>query len=81
MAFDFDYYLIDEVMAVGDPKFKAKSQELMAQRLARSNVIIVSHSMAVIKRYCSMVVLVDKGNTVLYENLADGIQAYQRTAS
>jgi capsular polysaccharide transport system ATP-binding protein len=81
MAFDFDYYLIDEVMAVGDPLFKAKSQQLMTQRLARANVIMVSHSMTVIQRYCSVVVLVDKGNTVLYENLADGIQAYERTAS
>jgi capsular polysaccharide transport system ATP-binding protein len=81
MAFDFDYYLIDEVMAVGDPQFKAKSQQLMTQRLERANVIMVSHSMAVIRRYCSVVVVVDKGNTVLYENLADGIQAYQRTAS
>lgn len=26
MAFDFDYYLIDEVTAVGDPRFKTKSR-------------------------------------------------------
>jgi capsular polysaccharide transport system ATP-binding protein len=81
MAFDFDYYLIDEVMAVGDPQFKAKSQQVMSERLSRANVIMVSHSMTVIRQYCSMVVLVDKGNTVLYENLDDGIKAYQRTAS
>ena len=29
MAFDFDYYLIDEVMAVGDPQFRAKSKEVL----------------------------------------------------
>ena len=79
MAFDFDYYLIDELMAVGDPSFKAKSQQVMSARLAGANVIMVSHSMPLIQRYCSMVVLVDKGNTVLYENLAEGIKAYENT--
>src|SRR5690606_41740513 len=28
MAFDFDYYLIDEVMAVGDATFKRKSRKV-----------------------------------------------------
>jgi capsular polysaccharide transport system ATP-binding protein len=77
MAFDFDYYLIDELMAVGDPQFKAKSQQVMAARMERANVIIVSHSMQLIKNNCSVVVLVDRGHTVLYENVAEGIQAYQ----
>jgi len=77
MAFDFDYYLIDEVLAVGDPQFKAKSQAVMAERLANSNVIMVSHSMSVISKYCNVVVLVDQGNTVLYEDIRAGIAAYQ----
>jgi capsular polysaccharide transport system ATP-binding protein len=79
MAFDFDYYLIDELMAVGDPQFKAKSQQVMAARLERANVIMVSHNMKLIQQLCSMVVHVDRGNTVLYENVAEGIKAYQGT--
>jgi capsular polysaccharide transport system ATP-binding protein len=80
MAFDFDYYLIDELMAVGDPRFKAKSKRVLAQRMKHANVILVSHSMQMIRRNCSAVVLVDRGNTVLYENVADGINAYRSTA-
>jgi capsular polysaccharide transport system ATP-binding protein len=78
MAFDFDYYLIDEVMAVGDPQFRAKSQAVMSERLQKSKVIMVSHSMSVIKKYCNVVVLVDKGNTVLYDDVDAGIAAYQK---
>ena len=37
MAFDFDYYLIDEVMAVGDAQFKAKSKQVLTQRLKHAN--------------------------------------------
>jgi capsular polysaccharide transport system ATP-binding protein len=77
MAFDFDYYLIDEVMAVGDASFRRKSRSVMAARLAHANVILVSHSMADIARYCSTVVLVDGGKTVLYEDVKAGIAAYE----
>jgi capsular polysaccharide transport system ATP-binding protein len=78
MAFDFDYYLIDEVMAVGDPQFRAKSQAVMTERLRRAKVIISSHSVSVITKYCDIVVVVDQGNTVLYEDVRAGIAAYQK---
>lgn len=80
MAFDFDYYLIDEVMAVGDAQFKQRCKDLLKLRLAKSNVIIVSHAMDEIAKLCNMVVLVQDGQAVLYENAREGIQAYQKIA-
>jgi capsular polysaccharide transport system ATP-binding protein len=77
MAFDFDYYLIDEVTAVGDAQFRSKSQAVLEERLKRSKVIMVSHGMADIEKFCDVVVLVDGGNTVLYEDVKKGIEAYQ----
>lgn len=71
-------YLIDEVTAVGDPQFKSKSQAVMKERLTRSKVIMVSHAMSEIVKYCDVVVLVDRGNTVLYTDLKKGIAAYQQ---
>lgn len=77
MAFDFDYYLIDEVMAVGDANFKMKSQKALTDRLMKSNVILVSHAMSEITRLCNVVVLVQDGEALLYEDVKEGIQAYQ----
>ncbi len=77
MAFDFDYYLIDEVMAVGDAQFRQKSRAVMKERLKRSNVILTSHNMDDIRQYCNLVVVVDRGNTTLYDDVAAGIRAYQ----
>lgn len=77
MAFDFDYYLIDEVMAVGDAQFKRKSAAVLKERLRRSNLILTSHNMDDIRKYCNLVVLVDRGNTVLYEDVGAGIDAYR----
>jgi capsular polysaccharide transport system ATP-binding protein len=79
MAFDFDYYLIDEVMAVGDAQFKAKSQRMLRERLRRANVIMVSHSMATIRRTCDAVVLIDHGSATLYPEVNEGIRAYRGT--
>lgn len=78
MAFDFDYYLIDEVMAVGDAQFRNKCQALFRRRLESAQLILVSHIMNDIKQYCDVVVLVSRGRATLYEDVAAGIAAYQR---
>jgi capsular polysaccharide transport system ATP-binding protein len=77
MAFDFDYYLIDEVMAVGDAHFKAKSKAALLERLQSANVILTSHSMSDIRQFCNMVVHVDHGQVTVYEDIEAGIRAYQ----
>jgi len=79
-AFDFDYYLMDEIGAVGDARFKQKSRELMEERISRSNIILVSHAMPEIARLCNVVVLVNNGQAILYEDVDEGIRAYQETA-
>jgi len=80
-AFDFDYYLMDEIGAVGDARFKQKSRQLMEARIGESNVIMVSHSMAEIARLCNVVVLVNEGQAILYKDVEEGIRVYQETAN
>ena len=79
MAFDFDYYLIDEVMSVGDISFRAKSRKVFDERLKNSKMILVSHNMNFIRDLCDIVVHLDNGHATLYENVAEGIAAYRRT--
>ncbi|MBV7486193.1 ABC transporter ATP-binding protein [Bordetella sp. BOR01] len=77
MAFNFDYYLIDEVMAVGDAHFRRKSTEAFSTRLKTSKVILVSHSMAQIQKLCDIVILLRDGKPYIYEDVREGIKAYQ----
>jgi capsular polysaccharide transport system ATP-binding protein len=77
MAFDFDYYLIDEVLAVGDADFKAKSRKIFAERLKNACVILVSHNMSLIRKMCDLVVHLDRGRATLYKDVEQGIAAYQ----
>ncbi|NMK45021.1 ABC transporter ATP-binding protein [Achromobacter sp. Bel] len=77
MAFDFDYYLIDEVMSVGDSHFKKKSNQVFAKKMKTSNIILVSHSMEDIRRLCNLVLLVENGTITMFDDVESGIAAYQ----
>jgi capsular polysaccharide transport system ATP-binding protein len=76
MAFDFDYYLIDEVMSVGDAHFKRKCSDVFEERLQKSKVVLVSHSMGDIQKRCDVVLLVRDGGVQIYDDVAEGIKVY-----
>lgn len=78
MAFDFDYYLIDEVMAVGDATFKRKSRKVFKERLQKSKVILVSHNMKLINKMCDVIVHLDGGQAIVYDSVRKGIAAYRK---
>ena len=74
---DVSDYLIDEVMSVGDARFKAKSREIIDERLKNSKVIYVSHSMKTVRSLCDVVVHLDRGRAALYDDVRKGIKAYR----
>ncbi|MFO7704347.1 MAG: ABC transporter ATP-binding protein [Halopseudomonas sp.] len=80
-TFDFDYYLMDEIGAVGDARFKEKSRKLMEDRIGQSNVILVTHQMNEIVRICQTVVLVNNGQAILFQDVKEGINAYEEQAN
>ena len=77
MAFDFDYYLIDEVLSVGDAQFKKKSVQVFKEKMEKSNIILVSHNMAEIRRLCDLILFIENGNVRVFEDVVEGIKAYQ----
>lgn len=77
LAFDFDYYLIDEAGAVGDANFKKKSMAAYKEKLKSGNVILVSHNMAEIRSLCDHIILVNNGKAQIFENIEEGIGMYQ----
>ena len=76
MAFDFDYFLIDEVTAVGDGHFKKLAKEALDQKRQTSKIIMASHSMGDLKRFCDVAVLIKNGVVTLYEDFDKAIEAY-----
>jgi capsular polysaccharide transport system ATP-binding protein len=77
MAIDFQVYLIDEITAVGDENFKKKSQAVFRDKLAESQIIMVSHSPNTIKEYCDCGLLLENGRTIYYPTVQELIEAYK----
>jgi capsular polysaccharide transport system ATP-binding protein len=76
MAFDFDYFLIDEITAVGDGHFKKLAREALHEKRQKSKVIMVSHQMNTIKDFCDVAVLLKGGQMSVYTSVDEAIQAY-----
>ena len=56
-----DILLVDEVLAVGDEKFRRKSYHKMQELIGKTSIIMVSHNMFQINKLCNKVIYLDKG--------------------
>lgn len=77
IAFDFDYYLIDETISVGDTKFKKKCEVAIQDLTNHKNVIMVSHDVGVIKKMCDAVIILGNGNITYYDDVTEAIEIYK----
>ncbi|WP_375454991.1 ABC transporter ATP-binding protein [uncultured Methylobacterium sp.] len=78
MAIPFDCYLIDEVTAVGDARFQKRCSDVFAERRRNADVIMVSHSMEVIREWCTQGIVLLNGRAIIYEDVNDAIEVYRR---
>lgn len=78
MAVAFDYYLVDEITAVGDEAFRRKCHTTFKERLARSSIIMVSHSAATLREYCETGAVIKDGELTFYPDLKDAAAEHAR---
>lgn len=72
-----DILLIDEVLGVGDPGFKKRSQKRIREMMDDSNtVVIVSHSFSLLKEICDRILMMEDGEMSLIGSPDDVINAY-----
>lgn len=78
MAFKFDYYLVDEVTAVGDARFKQKCADLFKARHEEASFLMVSHSLGSLKEFCDVALFIGRDNKVKYfESVDAAIETYK----
>ena len=76
LAIEFDCYLIDEIVAVGDVLFRQKcDHELFGKRHDRG-FIIASHDIDFIRRSCERAIIIDRGVASLFSDINVAIEAY-----
>lgn len=77
MGIHFDTYLIDEVTAVGDARFKRKSRAVFRERIKNASAIMVSHQMEQVRQFCNAGLVLEKGELYYYSDLEEAIEVHQ----
>jgi capsular polysaccharide transport system ATP-binding protein len=79
MAIEFDCFLIDEAMVVGDIRFHERCHhELFHKRRDRA-FVLVSHDANVIQRHCGSIGVLHAGRLALFPTVEEGYEFYQET--
>jgi len=69
LGIEFECYLIDEVMSVGDQRFTRKCHfELIEKRFDRA-MIVATHDMVWVKEYCSKALVLLAGHAMLFDDV------------
>jgi capsular polysaccharide transport system ATP-binding protein len=76
IAVDFDCYLIDEIIAVGDQRFQRRSQEELFDKRADRSLILASHVPHIIKQYCSRALVLHRGRGKMFDDLDLALDIY-----
>ena len=76
LAVDFDCYLIDEVITVGDQRFQQRSYEELFVRRADRSLILASHSPEIVRAYCARALVLHRGRAKIFEDLALALAIY-----
>lgn len=80
VAIDFDVYLIDEATAVGDKVFKRKAKKALIEKSRDASIIMVSHDMEELRRFCDSGIVIGDGNLTFYDDLEHAIDVYSEDA-
>ena len=78
MGIRFDTYLLDEVSAVGDAGFKKKSKMVFDDRMSNAGVILVTHSVGMLRTMCTSGAVLEAGQLTMFENVEDAIEQHSR---
>jgi ABC-type polysaccharide/polyol phosphate transport system ATPase subunit len=73
-----DILLVDEVLAVGDEAFQQKCfNRIFKLKEDRKSILLVSHDMAAVKRFCDRVYVLERGDLLFSGNTDEGIEHYR----
>lgn len=78
MVIEFDCFLIDEIIAVGDARFHAKCHEELFEKRADRALIIVSHDPSYVRLHCDRACVLQEGRLTSYDSVDDAYDVYTR---
>ena len=77
LAIEFDCYLIDEVIMVGDKSFQNKCKAEFFEKRDDRALLLASHSLGTVRQYCNRAILLDQGVATMYEDVSEAVSIYE----
>jgi len=78
-AVDPDILILDEVLSVGDAKFRKKSEKKVMDMLEKNiTVLFVSHSLEQVKRICNKAIILDHGELIAFGDIDEVAEKYSQ---
>lgn len=78
MVIEFDCFLIDEVVAVGDARFHEKCHNELFERRADRSLIIVSHDANYVRQHCSKLCVLSQGDLAVFTDADEAFEYYHK---
>lgn len=77
LAIEFDCYLIDELVSVGDARFNRKCQTELFEKRSNRTFVMASHDMGLIAEHCEQAMVLESGRVRLFHDVAEAIEIYR----
>lgn len=76
IAIEFDCYLIDEVILVGDHNFHEKCRYELFEKRQDRTLILASHSAGTIREFCNRAMVLENGQGTMHDDLDQALEIY-----
>lgn len=80
MVIEFDCFLIDEIIAVGDARFHEKCNHELFDKRADRAMIIVSHDPGYIRLHCTRAAVLSNGSLCHFDTIDEAYEFYSQSA-
>ena len=77
MAIEFDCYLIDEILAVGDHRFTEKCKVDLFEKRADRGLLLVTHQTDTVRAHCNRAAVLSDGILQTFEDVDEAIALYE----
>lgn len=77
MSIEFDCFLIDEGMSVGDHRFHQKCDVELFEKRGDRAMIIVAHQTDLIRTHCDRAAVLEAGRLTVYDTVDEAIHVYE----
>lgn len=76
LAINFDCYLVDEVTAAGDERFRQRCHEALVDRRTNATLVMISHDPSTLREYCDRGAVLNGGRMQMFDTIDEALELH-----